>query len=102
MSEGYRNCRQSPKTRRSLALTCTSYDGEADDPAPPTKAEPEVQAEPEAAPAPDATEPAAEQQQEEDVTFKTEPDQPMQEAGQQPAASHDDDYDRPLQIKEDG
>lgn len=87
--------------RKHVALTSDSYDGEADEPAPPTKAEPETRHEPEAAPAPDITEPVQEQQ-EEDVTFKTEPDQPMQEAAQQTAPSHDDDYDKPLQIKEDG
>lgn len=42
-----------------------------------------------------------EEAQDEDVNFKTEPDQPMQEFKQEQPA-RDDDYDRPLHIKEDG
>lgn len=86
----------------SAQLTRDSYDGEADDPPPPTKVEPEAKPEPEAAPAPDATEDMKEENNEDDVTFKTEPDQVMSEPQQQQAPAQDDDYDRPLQIKEDG
>lgn len=83
-------------------LTCNSYDGEADDPAPPVKApEPEVKPEPEPAPASQDSELQQEETQDEDVTFKTEQDQPMQDLKQEQSA-RDDDYDRPLQIKEDG
>lgn len=80
-----------------------SYDGEADDPPPPTKpAEPDVKPEPEAAPAPVSAEPQQQDTNEQDVQFKAELDQPMPEARQEPQAARDDDYDKPLSLKEDG
>lgn len=61
---------------------------------------PEVKPEPEAEPMPVPTEPVQEEYNQ-DVNVKTELDQPMAEVKQE-QPTRDDDYDRPLHIKEDG
>ena len=81
-------------------LTFSSYDGEADDPAPPpapTAAEPEDKPEPvDNAPVPEQTQ----AQQPAEAMVKNEQDHNMREVKQE--TTHDDDYDRPLHIKDDG
>ena len=86
------------------SLTHLSYDGEADDPAPPVKDEPVPSI-------PEPMEKPSVQQEEtfkpedtEDLKVEPEPDQGDGgfhgfQNGQQ---SHNDDYDRPIGIKEDG
>ena len=92
---------------RTSTLTCNSYDGEADDPAPLAKEETaRVAPEPE----PMHPEPEPEQFQPEaadDFNIKTEPNQGFEgmqniqgfQNGQQ---DHTEEYDRPISIKEDG
>lgn len=85
------------------SLTLHSYDGEADDPAPPVKEDP-VKSEPE--PAPVQTEPQEDawepEQLKGDTQFNAEPDQGGSHDVRVEPQDHDDDYDRPIGIKEDG
>lgn len=83
------------------SLTRSSYDGEADDPAPPAASEPEVKQEPQGSV---SAPPEAEVPQQQEAAVKTEQDYPMQEVKQEfkQEPAHDDDYDKPLHIKDDG
>ena len=91
------------KVLRDALLTRASYDGEADDPAPPVKEEP-IRSDPE--PAPIKPEPQLDswqpEQTQEDTPFQHEPDQAGSHDIKMETQDHDDDYDRPIGIKEDG
>ena len=87
-----------------LSLTPCSYDGEADDPAPPVKSEP-VPATPELVEMPSEQQDASYKTEDtDDFKIQTEPDQGNDgmHAVQNGQQSHGDEYDRPIGIKEDG
>lgn len=89
-----------PSTLLVLADLASSYDGEADEPAPPPKEEP-TPAEPE----PATEQNTAPEDPWQPDTYTNEPDvktENKQDEAADAQPKHDDDYDRPLQIKEDG
>ena len=86
-----------------MRLTHNSYDGEADEPALPAKIE-TVKDEPQ--PEPIKPEPQLDSwqpdQAQEDTTYQAEPEQSGFQDVKMETHDHDDDYDRPIGIKEDG
>lgn len=89
---------------RNTKLTRNSYDGEADDPAPPPPRNEPSKVEPE--PEPVKPEPQSDSwqpdQAQEDTAYQAEPDQGGFQDVKMDTHDHDDDYDRPIGIKEDG